>query len=75
MPVLTIRRGTSGRPPVRLDAVILIPVACLLVAAMFILRSRRALAPWDDRLRLAGTALLGIGVALIALRISMQITG
>ncbi|WP_297008963.1 hypothetical protein [uncultured Corynebacterium sp.] len=54
---------------------ILIPVACLLVAALFILRSRNAVAPWDDRLRLTGTALLGIGVALLALRTAMQITG
>lgn len=53
----------------------LIPVTCLLVAALFILRSRQAVAPWDDRLRLVGTALLGIGVALMALRFAMQVTG
>lgn len=53
----------------------LIPVACLLVAALFILRSRYAIAPWDERLRLTGVTLLGIGVALLALRIAMQITG
>lgn len=53
----------------------LIPVACLLVAALFILRSRVAVSPWDDRLRLTGVVFLGIGVALIALRIAMLVTG
>lgn len=57
-----------------MNIVILIPVACLLVAALFILRSRLAVSPWDERLRLAGLALLGIGVALMALRIAFLIT-
>lgn len=53
---------------------IFIPVACLLVAALFILRSRMAVSPWDERLRLMGVALFGIGVALMALRIAFLIT-
>ncbi|AWT27134.1 MULTISPECIES: hypothetical protein [Corynebacterium] len=54
---------------------ILISVAFLLVAALFILRSRNAAAPWDDRLRLTGVVLLGIGVALTALRVAVTVTG